>query len=272
MLDQDFQFFTQLSVFEKADAPAGQKRRIAGIVSTETKDKQKEVVLQRGLDFGYFEKNGWFNDNHSKSQTDILGYPDGPVRKFRKGDVLPDGQVAKSNGSWAEGYLLETKKAQDVWEIAQALQKSGSDRRLGFSVEGKVLERRGAHGEIVAKAEVRNIAITHVPVGDDTRLEALAKSLDHVEKGMTATGGTMPPTGNPSEGGPTTGEGAGRILIPQHLEQEGARRILDDEEEDEAKKPIRKSLAVAMIGNRMKCDVVTAERIYGAIKALSQRS
>ena len=40
-----------VSVFKKADAPKGQQRRIGGIASIETKDKQDEIVLAKGLDF-----------------------------------------------------------------------------------------------------------------------------------------------------------------------------------------------------------------------------
>jgi hypothetical protein len=109
----DFSFFAPLTFFQKADAPAGQTKRIAGVISTELRDKQKEVVLQRGLDFAPFLNGGWFNDNHSKNTTDVLGFPT-DVKKFQKGERLPDGSTAKSNGTWAEGYLLDTPQAATV--------------------------------------------------------------------------------------------------------------------------------------------------------------
>lgn len=268
-MQQPFQFFAPLSFFEKASAPQGQRRRIAGIISTEVKDKQDEVLLQRGLDFSPFVKSGWFNDNHSKKTTDVLGYPDGDVKRFKKGDVLPDGQVAKSNGTWAEGYLLETPEAERVWTLAQALKKSGDKRRLGFSIEGQVLERTGPGGKTVAKAIVRNVAITNCPVGEDTRLEVLAKSLARIEKGMTMGDAPAPGDSIAAEG-PKTGAGAGRLLTRRHVE-------VDDEDLNavgpSAPKdtPVTKSFAVAAIGESLGCDRATAEQVYETINQLARQ-
>ena len=201
-------------------------RRIGGLVSTETRDRQDEVVLQRGLDFHDFLKHGWYNDNHSKATDAILGYPD-RVEYVRKGDRLPDGSVSPANGHWAEGYLLETDRAQKIWELGNALQKSG--RRLGFSIEGSVEKRDDANRKVIAKAKVKNVAITNCPVNTDTRLEVIAKSLRVIEEtdptsldaayeafyralGMGhSTPGVKPV-------GPHTGMGAGRIVTPESLE------------------------------------------------------
>jgi hypothetical protein len=263
MSERPFQFYAPLTFFEKGDAPAGQKRRIAGIISTELRDKQGEVLVQKGLDFGPFLKTGWFNDNHSKRTTDVLGYPQ-DVKQFRKGAALPDGSTAPANLTWAEGYLLETPEADKVWSLAQALQKAGGDRRLGYSVEGGIVERAGADQKTVVKAVVRNVAITNCPVGEHTRLEALAKSLeaaqedvDRAEKGLSM--GAPTPGVNPSAAGPTTGEGAGKVLTPAHLESE------EDEEAAEKKKPLTKSSAVEAIQNRLACNRTTAERAFAAL-------
>lgn len=268
MSARQFQFFAPLSFFEKASAPEGEKRRFGGVISTELRDKQKEWVLQRGLDFSYFLNNGWFNDNHSKETADVLGYPES-VLKFRKGDVLPDGSTAAFNGTWAEGHLLETPKANRIWELANALSKAGNKRRLGFSVEGQILERTGPNNNVVAKALVRNVAITNCPVGEETRLEVLAKSLEEVEKGMTA--GAATPGVNPSAAGDVTGEGAGKVLAPQSLESNQKDLTADDEEDESEDKPLQKSLAVAHIQNRLGCDRGQAERAYAALINLKQQ-
>jgi len=70
-----FNFQFGVDVFHKAGAPDGKQKRIGGIVSTETPDKQGEVVLQSGLDFGEFMSGGWFNDNHSKERPTWWGTP-----------------------------------------------------------------------------------------------------------------------------------------------------------------------------------------------------
>lgn len=233
-----FSFEMPVSFFEKADAPVGKRRRIGGVLSTEDIDQQQEVIVQKGLDFTPFLKSGWFNDNHSKATTDILGYPE-QVQLFAKGQRLPDGQIASSNTTWVEGYLLKSPKADEVWTLGKALEET--NRRLGFSVEGRITKRVGPDRKVVAKAVVRNAAITNCPVNDRSRLEILAKSLDAVERnesddleevlekmlGMGAATGTPP-------AGPQTGMGAGQVLAPESLERKGnPPKVLGKSEEGE---------------------------------------
>lgn len=221
-----FDFELQMSAFEKADAPEGRRRRIGGIVTTDSKDLQDEKIIARGLDFSHFVQHGWFNDNHSKKTTDILGYPEA-TKLFRKGSTLPDGTMAKRDGHWVEGYLLAGyKPADDVWDLAQSLAKT--DRRLGFSVEGKILRREGPDNKTIAQAMVRNVAITNCPVNTDSRLEILAKSLLAVEASEAddnedlARALAMGPTDSANPGplpvGPQSGPTAGRLLARRSLE------------------------------------------------------
>ncbi len=260
MTDSRFQFFAPLSFFEKASESEGKRRRIAGIISTEKLDKQGEVVVQKGLDFGPFLKEGWFNDNHSKKTSDVLGYPDpNGVKRFQKGAELPDGTKADSNCTWAEGYLLDTPDADKIWNLGQALQKAGSSRRLGYSIEGNVEERTGPGNKVVAKARVRNVAITNCPVGEGTRLETLVKSFNDFEKGMSMVPSAAPPAGQ----GPQTGAGAGRVLASQSLEQDEKTPVLEDDADDD--KELTKSAAMARIQRELGCSEEFAERAYGAI-------
>lgn len=263
-----FEFEVPVAIFEKADAEAGKQRRIAGIISTETTDRQNDVLLQRGLDFDDFLQHGWFNDNHSKATDDILGYPDKVIR-FKKGDRLPDGTVATSNGTWAEGYLLDTKKAQGIWELGQALAKTS--RRLGFSVEGKIEQRTGPRNRVVAKAKVRNVAITNCPVNTDTRLEVLAKSLQSFEK---ALGMGTPVTPGHAPVGPQTGMGAGMVLTGESLEQDGQLRLLV--EPKPKKRKINKSLtteqAIAWVQSRVPgLNLAAAGRVVQLTELLKQQ-
>ena len=161
-----FQFECPAAFFEKAEAPHGQRRRIAGVISTESRDRQKEIVIQKGLSFDEFVQHGWYNDNHSKDTDGIVGYPE-KVKQFSKGQQLPNGDTAKHNLTWAEGYLLEGHARSDrIWNLGMALQKAGGGRRLGFSVEGGVERREGPGRRTIAKARVRNVAITNCFPGD----------------------------------------------------------------------------------------------------------
>lgn len=254
-----FHFEVPVSFFEKADAPTGQTRRIGGIISTETPDRQGEVVLQKGLDFKDFVNNGWINDNHSKETAQgLLGYP-ADVSLFKKGDSLPNGENAKANGHWLEGYLLDDwEPADKIWQLGKALEKTG--RRLGYSVEGRIHRRIGAKtifkksadgdggkwvGNTVAKASVKNVAVTNCPVNTDTSLEVLAKSLMAVEmaepnelEARVAVLEKALTMGAPSEKapeGPKTGEGAAAVHAPESLEQ-------DEDEAEKKKKKLRETL------------------------------
>lgn len=265
MAERTFQFFAPLSFFEKASAPEGQKRRIAGVISTEKLDKQGEVIVQKGLDFTPFLREGWFNDNHSKKTTDVLGYPE-DVKQFQKGERLPDGNVAEANCTWAEGYLLDTPDADKVWNLGRSLAKAGAKRRLGYSIEGAVEKRTGPGNRVVAKAVVRNVAITNCPVGEGTRLEVLAKSLDEVEKGVTM-GDASPGT---AVTGPKTGAGAGQVLAPESLEQDGQQRLVLTPDEDD--KPLTKSQAVALLQKSLGCSIDLATEAYDAISAAKDKN
>lgn len=169
----DFEIFAELSAFEKS----GDKRSpmyIGGIVSTDDVDQDGEQILQEGLDFKPFLQRGWFNDNHSKSTVGIVGYPTDAFY-VRKGQKLPNGRIAKSNGWWAEGYLLNTEEGRKIWGLVKALEDA--PRKLGFSIEGKVLQRHPRDKSTVTKAVVRHVAVTHCPVNVGTELGSLVKAL-----------------------------------------------------------------------------------------------
>ena len=154
-------FEFEVDTFEKADS--GEKsHRIGGYASTSTEDREGESLVQKGLDFSEFLSHGWFNDNHEKGTSGVIGYP--TKVEFHKG-----------HGWYVEGYLLKgMKKADEIWEIAKALKKSKSSRKLGFSVEGKIVERKN---QKIIKAVIRNIAVTHVPINPECTLEVLSKAM-----------------------------------------------------------------------------------------------
>ncbi len=188
MSKSDFRFHIPLTAWTKS----GEENplRIGGIVSTDDLDRQQETILQDGLDFSPFLTHGWFNDNHGQKTVDVLGYPT-EARRVRKGDKLPNGDDSECNGWWAEGYLLDTDEGRRVYELCTALETSRGDRRLGFSIEGKVLQRDKRDKSRIVAAEVRNVAVTHCPVNTSTEMVALAKALSAgsaVSSGETTSG------------------------------------------------------------------------------------
>lgn len=164
-------------------------RQLKGVMSTSTRDRQGENVIAKGLDFGDFLKYGHFNDNHSQDTSAIVGYPE--EAWFEHQIQTPRGTT---EGWIARGYVLKgTKRADAVWELAKALAQT-PNKRLGFSIEGKVLRRKN---NVIEKAIVRNVAITNCPVNTDATWDVLAKSFydeDLANKALAAGYGTTPAT------------------------------------------------------------------------------
>lgn len=166
----DFHVFGGTITLRKSESGgegAEDERRIGGTCSTETLDRQEERVIAKGLDFGPFLSYGWFNDNHSAATSAVLGWP--------------TNAYLKSDRWFTEGCLLKGyKPADDVWELAKSLEKSGAPRLLGFSIEGKVVQRDTNSNRII-RAIVRNVAITNCPVNPDCEWRVLAKAFAPVE-------------------------------------------------------------------------------------------
>lgn len=156
----DFKVFVEVEP-ELVKSGHEDKRIIRGYASTPTADRQGESLVQKGLDITDFVKSGWLNYDHDN--TIILGYPTDATR-------------IDERGLWVEGELLKgVPMADQLWDLALSLQKSGAPRRLGFSVEGKVLERQG---DTVVKAKIYNCALTPNPVNTEATWEAIVKSFD----------------------------------------------------------------------------------------------
>lgn len=158
--EKDFRvFLPEVQFVEKAeDADKHNSRKISGIMSTERKDRQGEIVLAKGLDFDEFLKNGHFNDNHSQETSAIVGYPE----KVEYHKSLAEWGV-NAPGWTCEGYVLKgTRRSDGIWELAQAL-TGVPNKKLGFSIEGKVERRKD---KTIEKARIRNVAITNCFPGD----------------------------------------------------------------------------------------------------------
>lgn len=182
-MQNTFRFDIPIEAIMKS-GPDGKERRIGGICTTDQMDRQMETILQDGLDFDPFLKGGWFNDNHDASTDAVLGYPDTAELK----------ELSSGHKGWyVEGHLLKTDRANKIWELANDLQKH--DRKLGFSVEGRILQRDPDDPRKIKKAVVTEVAITKCPVNPGTALSVLAKSL-------SAGSAIVNPGASPGEGFP----------------------------------------------------------------------
>jgi len=137
------------------------KRWIQGIASTDGRDLQGEIISQAGIDFSHFLKDGYFNDDHKPGPDAKIGQP-------------TEAKLTK-NGLWVKGFLFKDKqRADEYWELMNSLEASQSDRKVGFSIQGKVVRR---NGNTIEKCWIQDIAITTQPVNTATWAE-IAKSLN----------------------------------------------------------------------------------------------
>lgn len=145
-----------------------EKRLIHGFCTTEDEDRQQEIVVAKGLNFEPFIRHGWLNDNHSARTFDVLGWP-------------VEVQLYDGKGWYLKGQLLKGKEAADkVWELAVSLFKSGSPRRLGFSIEGRATLRNSMNR--IIKGDIRHVAITRDPVNPNCTFDAICKAFAPVEE------------------------------------------------------------------------------------------
>lgn len=140
------------------------KRWIQGIASTDGRDLQGEILEQNGIDLTYFLKHGYFNDDHKAGPEFKVGQP-------------TEAKLTK-NGLWVKGFLFKNptgaeSRADHYWQLMNELAASGSDRKVGFSIQGKVIRRNGTK---IEKCWIQDIAITTQPVNTATWAE-IAKSL-----------------------------------------------------------------------------------------------
>lgn len=183
-----FQFHIPLEPLHKGGSASTGRMRIGGIVSTEDRDQDGERILKTALDFGPFNRCGFFNDNHSKSTSSgVVGRPTVAARWVEKGEQLPTGKRSDRAGWWVEGELFGDE-GRKLWSQIKDLQ--GTDRQFGFSIQGSTHERDPLDKRTITRAVVRHVAVTHEPVNDTTAVEILAKALsagsDIVNPGLAA--------------------------------------------------------------------------------------
>lgn len=202
----DFHFFMPVESVTKSTSKDG-RRMIQGIASTDARDLQGEIVLPNGIDYAYFLKHGYINDDHK----------DGPEHKVGE----PTDCQVTSKGLWLKGFLYKGKERSDHWwEHINTLENSGSKRRVGFSIQGKVLRR---DGQTIVKCWLQDVAITASPVNTNTWAEVVkslaAQSWCLHPWDPVCKGGCCSCNGDEEEEGKALSAGGqGQVLMPESLE------------------------------------------------------
>jgi hypothetical protein len=167
-----FNFFLPAE-FEKAADKSGKKiMRIKGIASTCDEDSEGEILEPIGYSLDRFLQTGFINYNHlAKSDAaKIIGEPE-------------IANVTKDNKLYLEGRLYNTPLAKSVYNLADTLKSSKSNRRLGWSIEGRAVERDPSNPKRIIKALITGVAITPSPVNANTYVDIVkgTQKKDYIE-------------------------------------------------------------------------------------------
>lgn len=157
-MKDNFRFWMPAEIEKAVDEKTKKtKLYLAGFASSNRKDTDGEN-LEQNFDINYLVERGIVNWNHSKDPDHVIGEP--AQVKFVKGNL------------WVKSMMYEDQPmAQKVMNLAEVFRKNSSKRKLGYSIEGKVLERDPNDASRVLKALITNIAVTVNPKNCDSLID-----------------------------------------------------------------------------------------------------
>ena len=159
---------------------------VKGLVSSDRRDLDGELIRQDGIDWSWFLTPGQgaltFGHTQWKLRGPIIGRPR-QVRPAR----LDDGTAA----TWLEGNLwLRTDYGLQVYRDHQAALAAG-DPGMGFSIEGTALERDPADPSIVLRCIVYNVAIAFQQKNDVASMDPFEAAMGSIAKAVGAEVGSV---------------------------------------------------------------------------------
>lgn len=136
---------------------------VRGWGSTPSLDLQNDIVDPKGIDISYFVSSGYINAEHNKER--IIGYPTSNCY------VDPD------RGLFVEAKLFKSNQyAREFIELAESLEKSGSGRKIGFSIEGSVKKRNINDTRIIEEVMITGMAVCRQPANPSATIDTILKS------------------------------------------------------------------------------------------------
>lgn len=177
LIKDNFDIFLPFNKIEKSkDKDVKKNVFVAGWASTPALDYQGERLDSFGLDASYLFKNGFVDYEHDREK--VIGYP--TSKSF----------VDPQKGLYVEAELFgDMPEVQNVLKLNNNLKKSQANRKLGFSIEGKVVKRDPVDKSIVRQVMVTGVAVTKNPANPEATWEQVQKS-----NAMTAGTGASPDT------------------------------------------------------------------------------
>lgn len=171
-MEQKFNFFIgvdptdleKAKKFEKDDERRYDNMVFEGIASDSSVDTDGEAMEPSGFDISYFKKSGLFNLDHLTTRADSQ------KSRYWVGEPL-DAKVT-NNKFWVKGKLWKkSPEARAFWDKCLEMKESGSSRKPGMSIEGKVIERDKANPKKIKRALITNVALTMNPVNSNSYLD-----------------------------------------------------------------------------------------------------
>jgi len=158
---------------EVIDPTTGEQlMKLGGIASTSDEDSDGEFLDPKGFDIKPLLESGMVNWHHqAKGQpATIIGEPS-------KAEIRPEGLYIETD------LYPSSRIAKDVWELAETLEKDSKTRRLGYSIEGKVIKRKSDNKNSpdykkILKAIITGVAITHQPKNPKTFANIIKGEID----------------------------------------------------------------------------------------------
>ena len=149
--------------------------RLGGIASTSDEDSDGEFLDPKGFDIRPLMKSGMVNWHHQAK-----GQPAAIIGEPSKAEIRKDGLYIETD------LYPSSQIAHDVWELAKTLEKDSKSRRLGYSIEGKVLKRKSNNPsdpdyKHIVSAVITGVAITHMPKNPKTFANIIKGDIEDVE-------------------------------------------------------------------------------------------
>lgn len=167
MISNKFKFFTDCEITKAKDASGNEVMKVAGIASSNSQDSQGETLNVNSFDLSAFNQINW-NHKGSADAAAVIGEP--TIAK-----------VIDNNKLYVEGVLYnDVPMAKAVYGLMKAMKSSPSKRKLGMSIEGKVVSRASEDKKsplynVITKAKITGVAICANPINGDTVVDLLQK-------------------------------------------------------------------------------------------------
>jgi len=158
-----------VKLIKGTDSAGNEVMKVRGVASTLARDADGQILIPSGFELDYFLESGFINWHHGTKEAPaaIIGEP--------------ISARVENNQFIVEGILYPwSKVAKQVYELAENLEKGGTKRRLGWSIEGKAREKDMIDPSIIKRTFITAVAITPMPKNMETECTVM-KGFDDLD-------------------------------------------------------------------------------------------